>query len=155
MSTLQPNSRYCFVCGLENPFGLHLRFHTTDTGEVVAEYTVPDRYQGYPGVVHGGITASMLDEAIGRVYMGAPENPRFMFTARLELRYRKNVPTGQPLRLVGRPVKDRGRSATASGALYTADGELLVEADALLVNVPDGVVENSDLEALGWKVYPE
>jgi acyl-coenzyme A thioesterase PaaI-like protein len=155
LPTPQPNSRQCFVCGLENSFGLHLRFHTTDTGEVVVEYIVPDRYQGYPGVVHGGIIASMLDEAMGRVYMGDPEKPRFMFTARLEIRYRKNVPTGQPLKIVGRPGKDRGRSATASGALYTEDGELLVEADALLVNVPDGVVDNSDLDVLGWKVYPE
>jgi acyl-coenzyme A thioesterase PaaI-like protein len=155
LSTLQPNSRHCFVCGLENPFGLHLRFHTTQPGEVTVEYTVPEQFQGYPGVVHGGITAAMLDEVIGRVYMGDPAAPRFMYTARLELRYRKNVPTGVPLRLVGRAIKDRGRSATASGTLYAPDGELLVEAEALLVDVPDGVLENTNLDTLGWKVYPE
>jgi hypothetical protein len=53
--TLQPNSRHCFVCGLENQFGLKLRFYETGPGEVTAEYTVPDQFQGYPGLVHGGI----------------------------------------------------------------------------------------------------
>ncbi len=156
MSDLQPNSRHCFVCGLENPLGLHLRFHFTGPTEVTAEYTVSENYQGYPGVVHGGIVAAMLDEVTGRALMGAdPMNPRFMYTARLELRYRKNVPVGQPLKLVGRALKDKGRTATASGALYGPDGELLVEAEALLVNVPPAMLDSVDLEMLGWKVYEE
>jgi acyl-CoA thioesterase FadM len=78
-----------------------------------------------------------------------------MYTARLDIRYRKNVPVGQPLRLVGRGTKTRGRSAVATGAIYDADGELLAEAEALLVDVPVEVIESTDLESLGWKVYPE
>ena len=153
MSSLQPNSRHCFVCGLENPFGLHLRFYTTAPGEVSVEYTVPDHYQGYPGVVHGGVVAAMLDEATGRVFMGDPNAPRFMYTARLDIRYRKNVPVGMPLKLVGRAGKNKGRTATATGAIYGPDGELLAEAQALLVDVPTGVVDTVNLEAIGWKVY--
>ena len=153
MSNLQPNSRHCFVCGLENPFGLHLRFHTTTPGEVVVEYTVPEHYQGYPGVVHGGIVAAMLDEATGRVFMGDPVAPRFMYTARLDIRYRKNVPVGKLLKVVGRAGKNKGRTAMATGAIYDADGELLAEAEALMVDVPAGVVDMVELEAIGWKVY--
>jgi acyl-coenzyme A thioesterase PaaI-like protein len=151
--SLQPNSRNCFVCGLENPFGLHLRFYTTAPGEVSVDYTVPAHYQGYPGVVHGGVVAAMLDEATGRVFMGDPDAPRFMYTARLSIRYRKNVPVETPLKLVGRAGKNKGRTATASGAIYGPDGELLAEAEALLVDVPAGVVDTVDLETLGWKVY--
>ncbi len=161
---LQPNSRRCFVCGLENPFGLKLRFYESVPGENVpgesfpreieAETTVPEQYQGYPGVVHGGIVAAMLDEVAGRVHMNG-DPPRFMYTARLELRYRKNVPVGQPLRLVGRAGKRKGRSAVASSAIYAPDGELLAEADALLVDVPADVIDAVDLEALGWRVYPD
>ncbi len=153
MSSLQPNSRHCFVCGLENPFGLHLRFYTTAPGEVRVDYTVPAHYQGYPGVVHGGVVAAMLDEATGRVFMGDPDAPRFMYTARLSIRYRKNVPVETPLKVVGRAGKNKGRTATASGAIYGPDGELLAEAEALLVDVPAGVVDTVDLEAIGWKVY--
>jgi acyl-coenzyme A thioesterase PaaI-like protein len=153
LSNLQPNSRHCFVCGLENPFGLHLRFYTTTPGEVVVEYTVPEHYQGYPGVVHGGIVAAMLDEATGRVFMGDPVAPRFMYTARLDIRYRKNVPVGKLLKVVGRAGKNKGRTAMATGAIYDADGELLAEAEALMVDVPAGVVDMVELEAIGWKVY--
>ncbi|MFZ6029619.1 MAG: PaaI family thioesterase [Chloroflexota bacterium] len=155
MSIRQPNSRHCFICGVENPFGLKLKFYTADNGEVIVEHIVPDDYQGYPGVVHGGVVAAMLDEAGGRVYMGDPDRPRFLFTARMDIRYRKNVPTGQPLKVVGRPGKNRSRTATASAAIYGPDGELLAEADLLLVDVPAGMTGNADLEALGWKVYDD
>lgn len=150
----QANSRYCFVCGLANPIGLKLRFDLTAPGEVTTLYTVPEQYQGYPGVVHGGIVAAMLDEVCGRVHMGN-EPPRFMYTARLEIRYRKNVPVEVPLRIVGRSEKSKSRTATASGVIYGPEGDVLAEADALLVDVPEGFVQSADLEALGWKVYEE
>ena len=113
MSAKQPNSRHCFVCGVENPIGLHLKFYETAPGEVTADLNLPNIYQGYPGIVHGGIIAAMLDEAAGRAHMGPVEAPRFMFTAKLDVRYRKNVPVGQPLRLVGKAGPDKiahGRS---------------------------------------------
>ncbi len=154
MSSPQPNSLHCFVCGLHNPFGLQLRFFNSAPGEVTAEVTVPEQYQGYPGVVHGGIVAAMLDEVSGRSQMGG-DPPRFMFTARLDIRYRRNVPVGQPLRLVGTAGESKRRTATAHGAIYGPNGELLAEAEAVLVNVPDEVLDRADLDALGWKQYPE
>lgn len=155
MKSLQPSSRHCFVCGVENPFGLHLKFYDSEPGEVVAEYTLPENYQGYPGVAHGGIVAAMLDEVAGRSLMGDMNVPRFMFTARLNVTYRKNVPVGQPLRLVGKAGENRGRTATAKSTIYDQAGNILVEADALLVNVPEQVVQNMDLSKLGWQIYPE
>lgn len=152
MNRLQPNSRHCFVCGLANPFGLQLRFYDSNDGEVTAEYTVPEHFQGYPGVVHGGIVAAMLDEVCGRVHMGG-DPPRFMYTARLDIRYRRNVPVGQPLRLIGKAGRSRGRTATSTGQLLGPDGSVLAEAEALLVDVPEDVVGSANLEALGWKVY--
>ena len=68
MHTFQPNSRHCFVCGIANPFGLGLRFYQTGLGEVAAEVTVPEHFQGYPGIVHGGVVAAMLDEIAGRAH---------------------------------------------------------------------------------------
>ncbi|MGB6422341.1 MAG: PaaI family thioesterase [Anaerolineales bacterium] len=154
MKNLQPNSYQCFVCGVDNDFGLQLKFYDTGPGEVTAEYEVPDRYQGYPGVVHGGIVAAMLDEVAGRAHMGG-DPPRFMYTARLNIRYRNHVPTGVLLRMVGRIGKSRGRTATATSVIYGPHGELLAEAEALLVDVPSDVLESVDLNALGWQVYEE
>jgi len=149
---LQPNSSHCFVCGMTNPNGLRMRFYETVSGEVTAEYTVPEQFQGYPGVVHGGVVAAMLDEVTGRAQMGS-DPTRFMYTARLDVRFRKNVPVGVPLRLVGKAIKSKGRTATSKGAIYSPEGEVLAEAEALLVDLPNETLESADLEALGWKVY--
>jgi acyl-coenzyme A thioesterase PaaI-like protein len=150
----QPNSHHCFVCGLNNPFGLQLRFDFTGPDELTTLFTVPDRYEGFPGVVHGGIVAAMLDEVCARVHMGI-DPPRFMYTATMEVRYRQHVPVGQPLRIVGRAVKRKSRTATSTGVIYGPAGEVLAEAEALLVDVPEGMLSGVDLEALGWKVYPD
>lgn len=152
--TKQPNSRQCFVCGVENPVGLRLAFYETAPGEVTAEVTLPERYQGYPGVVHGGIVASMLDEVVGRAAMNG-EPWRFMVTARLDLRYRKPVPVGKPLRLVGRLGRRRGRLATSRGEVWLPDGTLGAEAEAMLADFPGLPETATDLDALGWKVYPD
>ncbi len=154
MKTPQPNSRHCFVCGLSNPFGLHLRFYDTHSGEVTAEVTLPEQFQGYPGVVHGGIVAAMLDEAAGRSHM-VGDAPRFMYTARLDVRYRKNVPVGKALRLVGKAGSSKRRTAMAASAIYDDENNLLAEADAILVDIPQDIVGEASLESLGWKIYPE
>jgi acyl-coenzyme A thioesterase PaaI-like protein len=154
LNARQPNSRHCFVCGLLNPLGLHLVFENSAAGEVTAEFTVPEMYQGYPGVVHGGIVAAMLDELAARSFMGG-DPPRFMFTARLQVRYRKNVPVEQPLRLVGRAGSRRRHTAEAASAIYGPDGTLLAEGEALLVDAPSEALNFDSVEELGWRVYAD
>jgi acyl-coenzyme A thioesterase PaaI-like protein len=58
----QPNSRMCFVCGVDNPIGLHLSFYTDDEGQTVARFRPGPEHQGYPGHLHGGIISTLLDE---------------------------------------------------------------------------------------------
>jgi acyl-coenzyme A thioesterase PaaI-like protein len=151
----QPNSRHCFVCGLENPVGLQLKIYQLGPGLIETTFTAPEHFQGYPGVLHGGIVATILDEISGRAHMGDPSQPRFMFTGKLEVIYRKNVPTGQPLRIVGKAGKAHGRAAEGWAGIYDAAGVLLAEATTLLFDVPTEMLASSDLEALGWKVYPD
>jgi acyl-coenzyme A thioesterase PaaI-like protein len=151
----QPNSRHCFVCGVENDYGLKLDFYQTGDGTVVVETIVPDQYQGYPGIAHGGIVASLVDEVLGRVHMGTdPENPRFMYTAKLTVQYRKPVPTNQRLTIRGFALKSKKRSATSRAEIIGPGGDILVEADAILINVPTETIKQVDLDTLGWKVYP-
>src|SRR5258708_13957648 len=121
LSIQQPNSAMCFVCGLENPAGLRLVFYETSPDEVMAAYTPPQQFQGYPGVLHGGIVASLLDEAGGRVVM-IGNHRHFMLTAKMEIKYRRPTPLGQALTVHGRLVKRRGRPALAHAALRLAAG---------------------------------
>lgn len=154
MMNQQPNSYHCFVCGVHNPQGLQMRFYDRGVGEVFAEMVVPAHFQGYPGVVHGGVVAAMLDEVAGRSQMqGDPQ--RFMYTAQLNIRYRKPVPTDKLIRLFGHAGKTNGRVAFASGEIQDEEGHLLATADLVLVEVPASDLEGMDKEVLGWKVYPE
>lgn len=157
MHIKQPNSKMCFLCGLENPAGLHLHFYETEPGVVETTYTAPEHFQGYPGVLHGGIVAAILDEAGSRAHIGSdPDSPRFLFTARLDTKYRRNVPIGKPLKIVGRAGKSRARSAEAWAGIYDSQtNELLAEGRALLIDVPQEQFDSSKLNELGWKVYPE
>lgn len=59
-------SKMCFVCGEKNDFGLHANFYETDTNELVALIKPSDQHQVYPGRMHGGIAATILDETIAR-----------------------------------------------------------------------------------------
>lgn len=152
---VQPNSKMCFICGLENPVGLKLRIYQTEPGVIETTYTAPAHFQGYPGVLHGGIVATILDEISGRSHMGDPSAPRFMFTGKLEVKYRKNVPTGKPLKIIGRAGKSKGKMAEGWAGIYDEEGTLLAEANTLLVNVPEEMLDSANLEELGWKVYPD
>jgi len=58
----QPNSRMCFVCGINNPIGLKLKFYTDDEGRCIARFQPKPEHQGYPGQLHGGIISTLLDE---------------------------------------------------------------------------------------------
>ncbi len=152
----QANSRHCFVCGLENPAGLQLKIYQIEPGVIETTFTPPEHFQGFPGLLHGGITATILDEISGRAWLGDdPAAPRFLFTGKLEVIYRKNVPLGKPLRIVGKAGKTRGRACEGWAGMYDDNGALLAEAHTLLFEVPQDLLDAHDMSDLGWKVYPD
>ena len=142
----------CFACGLENPSGLHLRFQDDGRDEVFAELTIGPEHQGYPGVVHGGIVAAILDEVGGRTVM-IGDHLRFFITAKMDLKFRRPVPVGTPLRAVGRLVKQRERLAIARAEIRTLEGAVLAEAEMLLTDIPPDVLKPGEADRLGWRVY--
>ena len=151
----QPNSSHCFACGLENPFGLQLVFYDNGENEVYCDTLIPDKFNGYPGVAHGGIVAAMMDEVVIRTAMIEDPN-RFMMTAKLELKYRQPVPTNTPLHLVGKLIRDRGRVLQAEGRLLLPDGSTAVEALITAADLPqDHAVDEDALAGLGWRVYDQ
>lgn len=150
----QPNSRMCFACGLENPFGLHLHFYDNSVDEVVTRFTITSPHQGYPGIAHGGIVAAILDEVGGRAIMiGDPM--RFFSTVKMEARYRQPVRVEVPLEAVGRLVKLRGRFATTHAEIRSAESAVLTEADCLYALISSDQLNLSEADRLAWKVYPE
>ena len=73
----------CFVCGHRNPYGLHLFFRLGDN-TIVADFQPREEHQGFPGVIHGGIVAAVLDEALGRTSM-LGDDEEWTMTGRLEV----------------------------------------------------------------------
>jgi acyl-coenzyme A thioesterase PaaI-like protein len=151
----QPNSRNCFGCGLENPIGLKLEIYQTEPGVVETTYMAPEQFEGYPGTLHGGIVAAILDEVSSRAHMDDSSDPRFMFSGKLEVKYRANVPIGKPLRIIGKAGKTRRKMAEGWAGIFDEEGKLLAEATTLLIDVPEGTLDTTALEKLGWKIYPE
>ena len=98
--------------------------------------------------------AAMLDEAVGRVAMiGDPHH--FMMSVKLEVKYRHPVPTETPLLIIGRIERLRGRLGKAVGEVILPDGTVAAEAAMTLADVPADIIQDANLEALGWYVDEE
>jgi uncharacterized protein (TIGR00369 family) len=150
----QANSNHCFICGVENPSGLQMKFYNTAPGEVYSKYTVPERYESYPGTVHGGIIAAMLDEVAGRAFTSG-DSPNFLVTVQLTVRYRKPVPSCQPIILKGHALSNTGRARKAGAEIFDEAGQLLCEADAILTDIPSDLTHKFDSAGSFWKIIPD
>lgn len=148
----QPNSRYCFVCGLQNPDGLHVSFYEDEDHRVIVRYVPKDEYQGYPGVLHGGIACALLDEAIGRTLV---RHDIWAMTVDLNVRFHKPIPLGQPLTVIGEMVRLRSRTMEGKGEIRLADGSLAVTAEAKYIRLPDSQLQRFRQELGFWQVVPD
>jgi acyl-coenzyme A thioesterase PaaI-like protein len=124
-------ARWCYACGDLNPVGLHLHF-TVGEEWVSAPFEAQQVHQGYPGFVHGGVVASLLDEAMGWATYG---RGIWALTGKMELRYRGIVPTGVPLEVRGKIGRDRGRTLEVIAELRDGEGAVLAEATGLFFRV--------------------
>ncbi len=150
----QPNSRMCFICGRQNPVGLKLDFYEDQEAEQVrVDFIVPDDYQGYPGVVHGGIVSAILDEVSGRAVMADEGDERLMATLRLTVRFRHPTPTETPLTAVGWVQQIGGIGAKVAGEIRLPDGTVTADCESLLADPPEEFRERWEDEKPYWKVY--
>lgn len=134
------NDHTCFGCGKLNPVGLHLAFFRLADGDGVwAPWTPDPAYEGYGGMIHGGIICTLMDEILA---WSLYAQETWAVTARLNTTFRAPVRVGEPVRLVGRVVRDRGRVIELHGELRReADDTLLAEADAVFMRVPPAQAE--------------
>ena len=158
MRQRQPSSRMCFVCGRQNPIGLKIIFEG-DGKRVSATFTAREEHQGYPGILHGGITFALLDEVIGRAAMELDPSCPWMMTAKAKMRYRKPVPIGEELTLMGELTRIRSRAVEGRGEVRLSDGSVAVEATALYVKVPqimaEGMKDRMEEEMKYWGVVDD
>jgi acyl-coenzyme A thioesterase PaaI-like protein len=97
--------RYCFACGTENPDGLALEFSLSEDGGIVAFFKPKKAYQGYDGLLHGGIVCTLLDSAMTRLLM---EKGISAMTADLNVRFKKSIPIAEVL-VVRARIENRRR----------------------------------------------
>lgn len=140
-------SKNCLVCGIENEFGLKTKFYETKEKELVALFTPHEKLQSYPGVLHGGISATILDETIGRAIMMQWGQESFGVTIELNVKYKKPVPLGVELKVIGRITSDKGRIFEGTGELLLPNGDVAVSAEGKYMKRSiSQIVQNDFLE---------
>lgn len=158
----QPNSYHCVVCGVRNDSSLKVRFYDVvdDEGrpELLARFAAGPIHQGYPGRLHGGLAAGILDEAIGRAVnsrRGEEEPTIWGVAVELATRFHQPVPLEVELTARGRITRHRRRLFEGTGEIYLPDGTVAVSAEGRYMTLPLAEISRIDLEALGWRVYED
>ncbi|KUO17632.1 PaaI family thioesterase [Streptomyces dysideae] len=138
----------CFGCGGEQAHGLHLEARAGDGVSLTAEFTVQSAHQGAPGLAHGGVLASALDETLGSLNWLLRT---IAVTGRLETDFMRPVPVGTVLHLAAEVTAVAGRKiySTATGRIGGPDGPVAVRADALFIEVKvDHFIDNGRPEEI-------
>jgi len=127
------DARNCFVCGPDNPIGLKLRFRPAGEG-IRAEFTPTDLHVGYAGLVHGGILAALIDDALANIWFLRGQEA---VTAKIEVRFRREAHPGERLVVTAQETGRKAGMMTARAEVARGDGDLVAEGIGYVV-VRDG-----------------
>lgn len=116
----------CFVCGEENVCGLKAKF-LWDGREVHTTVTASPNHEGYNGIYHGGIVASLLDEVMVKAILATGV---LSVTAEMTVRFKKPVKIGETITYTGRIVESKGRLYTTESEAVDSEGEVVATATA-------------------------
>ena len=124
---------YCFACGQNNPGGMHLRFTLDEARQTfVCKFRLSKRYTGPPGHCHGGIIATILDDAMGKVNK---LRHVIALTKEMTVEYLKPVPLHQPLHVEGREVSVNGRVHVNAAEILNEKKEVLARSKATFIAI--------------------
>ena len=121
----------CFACGKANPIGLKLDFRF-EGDEYVTDFKVKPEYQGWAGIVHGGLLATVLDETMARLLWEKELNA---ITGRLNVRYHDRLSVGESVTVRARITKRRPPLIETSAEASKAGGTVVAEASAMSMQV--------------------
>jgi len=131
--SLRLRTNQCFACGRDNPAGMHLKFvFDKKRKRFVCRFRMDERYTGPPGHVHGGIIATVLDEAMGKVNK---LREVIALTCQMTVDYLRPVPLNKPLRVESWEVSSSGRKHVNTAEILNRKGEVLARGQALFVSV--------------------
>lgn len=133
MTDQLPYTHNCFVCGVDNPHGLQVRFSATDN-EVRTEYVPREPHAGYRGLVHGGVLAAALDEAM--FWAASHTNRRFHVSAEITVRYKQMVRVAEDYEIVARTVKSVRAMCLTEAELLDSRGALCATATGKYLPLP-------------------
>ena len=100
------DDKYCFACGKENPIGLKMKFEEIDENTVLSKIALNKNFQGWNGIIHGGIVATMLDEAAA--YLCGYKFNVGCVTAEIKVKYRIPTPTDNEISVYAKFEKKKG-----------------------------------------------
>jgi len=123
---------HCFGCGQANPVGLRLEFSKSKTGAVISRATIGDNYEGPPGYLHGGIIASLLDEAMSKANRVRGVTA---MTRQMQVEYLRPVPSNSPIRIEGNVTRSEGRKHWTEARIQNAEGIILAHATGLFIAI--------------------
>ena len=126
--------RYCFGCGDLNPAGLKLDFRFEEN-KAVADFLPQERHQGYPGLMHGGVISTALDEAMGWAMYYA--FGVWTMTGKMEVKFRRPLPLHQKAMVSAEVTRNRGRWLEVRGEIRNEEGRLIAESCGLFMRLPD------------------
>ncbi len=121
---------WCFACGPHNPHGLHLTGFYLEDNQYICHFTAQRHHQGWVGLVHGGIVATLLDEIMTRMLWEQGINA---MTGELNIRYRQPATIGQSLTVRGWVKRKYGKLIATEARAELADGAVVAEAQAKFI----------------------
>jgi uncharacterized protein (TIGR00369 family) len=122
----------CFGCGPANAGGLRLDFLLAEDGSVVCLPAVPETFEGPAGLLHGGIIATLLDEAMSK---SVRVRGFTAMTRHMQVDYLRPVPSRTPLRIEGRLTRSEGRKHWSEARILDAHGNVLAQSTGLFIEV--------------------
>ena len=131
---------HCFGCGAVNRSGLRLKFFVDDHHQAVCHARLARRFEGPPGHAHGGVIATLLDEAMSKANR---VHDVVAMTRRMEIEYLRPVPLEQRITLTGRRVSHEGRRNHCEAEITSASGEILARGKALFITVDRSILQRS------------
>ena len=121
----------CYGCGQKNPIGLKLEFRWDGKG-ARAQFTPRKEHQGWPGILHGGIMANIIDEAASwALYFEG----LYVVTAKMEILYRHPATVNDTLSIESDVILKKKKTFQALTRITTKDGTVIAEGKSLHVDV--------------------
>ena len=141
----QNNSHMCLICGMNNSAVVRGQIYNMEDGSVGGLFTFREEHQSYPGRVHGGMLATMIDELAGRVlWVDCPD--KIAVTMDINVKYRKPVPYNTPLKGRGMYTERLSRAYSAKCYIMDMDNNILAEGIAKYLILPVEKVCDASLD---------